>query len=533
MYSILIVDDEEWSRKGIISMLQYLGFRFQWVGEADTGSSALEIIREQRPDIVVTDVRMPIMSGVELMREVQKEQIPVKFVVISGYAEFEYAEQSLNLGAVGYILKPISDIQLEHTIKSILNTLDKAHLQYAKQVRAERLEQNRNQLLLEQTLNIVLNTNESVQHLLSKEQRTLPLFCDGLHYQLVMLHINNSTYHKSGFKEDDLILLKFAVINILEELTDANSIAIANSVKDLSKIFIVYFNNDPCVLKNECKTFTQNVFEKINTYLNASVTIAVSGISSELSSNLYKQAKAALDMRIFSDENTIYMYDNVKEKESFSLPELQLELLQSCLSHGDFSGVKRILNEIFLTSNPAEASIGYFRYLFSEIIRMIIKTRSKNDFQFRHLIGRELLSGEVLEFFDSPEQIVSYIDTTIIDLFDCGQNRGSDAKDIVNNITDFINQNFSEEITLTALAKKFAMNPNYLSAVFHQCTGKPLTKYIAAVRVERACVLLEKSSIGIKDISRMVGYEDIQYFYRVFKKMRDMTPMEFRNNALS
>ena len=124
MYKILIVDDEKWIRKGIIAKLRHLGFEFSWIGESENGAEAVELIREQTPQIVITDVRMPVMDGIQMIKNLREAGWDIKTIIISGYADFHYAEQALNLGVWGYILKPIAEGNLRETLEKVMARLD-------------------------------------------------------------------------------------------------------------------------------------------------------------------------------------------------------------------------------------------------------------------------------------------------------------------------------------------------------------------------------------------------------------------------
>ena len=124
MYSILIVDDEKWIRKGIIAKLNYNGFNFSSFYEAEDGEEAIEILKQHQPQIVITDVRMPNIDGIELIRKTNAFNSNIKFIIISGYAEFDYIQKAITLGAVDYILKPIVDKQLSSAIQKVIDELD-------------------------------------------------------------------------------------------------------------------------------------------------------------------------------------------------------------------------------------------------------------------------------------------------------------------------------------------------------------------------------------------------------------------------
>lgn len=415
---------------------------------------------------------MPMMDGIELIRAVRDEGRYTRFVIISGYAEFEYAEQALNMGVSGYILKPIPDNLLRDTFNNIIRQLEKEQDIDEERKKIKTLERDHKQLLLEQAVNLVFHTPEAVAGRITEEQMQLPVFNQFLKHILILIHIDSSNYYESNFKYEDLNLLKFAIRNILEELGAHEPITVVNNIKDVTQIFVVYSHHEEESLRKNCDRFVINVFTKINKYLKASITVAVSGVDG-MSAEIYKQARAAFDMRLTRGSNQIYRYEMLETNQKITMPELKLKLLYKCIEMYDFPNVRVILTDIFVKDNEKGISGRYIRYLFSEIVNILVKICSR---------------------FNSESE------------------------------------NFGEEITLKALAKKFAINPNYLSSIFRQYTGETLMKFVTDTRIEHACQLLRRSDAGIGEIAKAAGYEDIQYFYRVFKKNKGITPLEYRNH---
>jgi two-component system, response regulator YesN len=529
MYKILIVDDEIWIRKGIRSKLDYLGFTFAWVGEAENGEEALDMIRKEGPHIVVTDIRMPLIGGIELIRAARNEGFRVKFVIISGYAEFEYAEQALNMGVSGYLLKPVTDRMLKDTFQELMIQLGREHDLDSVRKKTESLEKDNKRLLLEQAVNLVFHTPEAVAGMTFEEQEPLPVFDPYLKHNLILIHIDSSNYYESTFKYQDLGLLKYAIKNMLEELGANEQLTVINNIKDITQIFVILSHKEEECLRKRSDRYAIDIFTKINKYLKVSVTIAVSGIESRLSSEIYKQAKAAFDMRLLHGNNQIYRYEKMELHHKINLPELKLKLLYRCMEICDFPNVQVILQDLFVKDNLQVISGRYIRYLYSEVVNMLVKICTNFNMDSESLLEPELITGEILDYFDHPGQIVSYIYTTVVDVFKGDKMESHDGREIVNKVREHIMKSFGEEITLKDLAKKFAINPNYLSSIFRQYTGETLMKFVTDIRVENACRLLKRSNAGISEIARTVGYEDTQYFYRVFKKARGFTPLEYRN----
>jgi Response regulator containing CheY-like receiver domain and AraC-type DNA-binding domain len=527
MYKLLVVDDEKWIRKGILSKLDYLGFHFAWTKEASNGEEALEIIQEDQPDIIITDVKMPMMDGIEMIRSIKENEKNIKSIIISGYAEFQYAEQALNMGVSGYILKPVAEEALSETLNNVIKELEEKKEIKAIKEKNKTLEMDNGSLIIERTVNRIFHTPESVMDD-AEISYFRPYGKEIPHqYMLVLIHVDNSNYLSSDFKYQDLDLIKFAIKNIISESSRGKSIFTMNNLKDVTQIMVLIPYTEETGLNKYCNLFIYDIYVKINKYIGTSVTIAVSGITEDITQELYKQARAAFDMRLVNGNNKIYRYENIGSGEKVVLPEHKLRMLQKCIEINDVHNATVILNDIFSSGNLTGTSRNFARFLYFEVIRIILKNSGKDE-EMMDSLNYEIALNEILDCFDNPAQIVRYLSTTIMELSRCRQDSFANCKEIVDKAKDYIHKNYGKDITVKDLAIKFAINPNYFSTIFKQVTGVALTKYLTDIRIEKACQLLKHTQGTISEIAQTVGYEDSQYFYRVFKKTTGQTPLEYR-----
>lgn len=527
MYKILIVDDEKWIRKGIAAKLEDSGLTFSWIREASDGEDAWECIRTEEPDIIITDIKMPNLDGLQLIKSMRELYPDIHFIIISGYAEFEYAEQAVNMGVCGYILKPISD---ENLIKVMHGAIKK--LQQKREVKEiiglkENLQKDNEALLHERFLNQMLNTNSSKE---DEDTVIAKLFGDKQNEfcALVMLHIDSSNYIKSNFRYQDLELIKFSIKNILSELfKDA---IIINNQGDLNQIYALLFHPRKERLSELSSQFAMDAYTKVSKYLNISLTVAVSGIAQNVTYELSKQVKAAFDLRLIYGSNKIYRYDNISLSQKFDLPEHKLILLRKCMESYDCSNILALLNDLFSYENLKSYSGVYCRYMFSEIINILLKVCTNSGIDVEASIDSDLLTGKVLDNFESSAEVVSYLYTSIVDALKVEPVSSFDCKNIINKAIDFINHNYYMDLNIKELARKFAFNSNYFTTVFKQLTGQTFTKYLTDIRIKKACELLRSTELGMSEIAESIGYTDVQYFYRVFKKVTGKTTAEFRQS---
>lgn len=209
--------------------------------------------------------------------------------------------------------------------------------------------------------------------------------------------------------------------------------------------------------------------------------------------------------------------------------EHQLRILERHIAVGDYKNIRVILQDIFSYDNLRNRKAEYIKSIYYEIIRIILKNFSViDDYDSSLDLGR-LLSDEVIEQSDNPQQIVDYLYNTVTRFLKEDKSANVNCREIIGKAKEYIKKNYVKEITVKELASRFSVNPNYFSTIFKQETGVTLTNYLKDTRIEKACDLLKNTQSTIHEIAQIVGYEDTQYFYRVFKKTLGITPLEYRN----
>lgn len=527
MYKILIVDDEKLIRKGIIAKLAHNNIIFSWIGEASNGKEAVAVIESEHPDIVVTDIKMPVMDGIQLIRYCRERSSKIRFIILSGYAEFEYAEQALNMGVSAYILKPVDDNNLAQTMKKVMKEINLS-LEAEKNAReVDVLGKDKDRLLQERILNQVFHTSRDFQNETLLKQIGLKDNDYSTSYILAVLHVDSSSYYHSPFEFDDLELIKFSIKNILDEVTCDCCKLIVDNQKDINQIFILFYAGDKSRLRIASDYYIRSIYSKIQVYMQISITIGISGVEDKLTNDICKQARLAFEQRLVLGSNQIYYFERVAGYSKLSIPEHKIKLLQRCMEICDLNGIKSIMSDIFLSTEAPDMAGIYIRLVYSEIISSLLKICS--SYGVNNLTDSDFLSGEVIDYMEDYRQIAEYLYIMIADILTSKSTVGIDCKRIVVDVKDFIRNNYTKNITVGDLAKKYSINTDYLSTVFKQETGKNIIKYLTEIRIEKACQLLKETHLKISDISYSLGYNDRQYFNRVFKKITGMTPDEYRN----
>ncbi len=528
MYKALIVDDEVWVRKGIRKKLEAEAYGFEWIGEASDGEEAMEIIAAQRPHLVITDIRMGEMDGIELIRETVERYGGTQFVIISGYGEFDYAEQAINMGVAGYILKPVRDDQFHKTISKIIKELERRNEMAGLSTRNEMLEKDRVSAALQQEIFKRLDDAQPADG--DDLTGRLPLFGKAA-FALAILHIDSVSYSLSDFKYMDAGLLKFAVKNILNELWAEEDVCILDDFKGGSRVLALFYSDQAEGLMLKCNRLLTGAHSKITVLLNIKMTFAVSSVCDRISSTLYSRAWEAFESGLHLGRNCIYRYDQLTPDEKFNIPEQKFTLLRRFFEQRNFSNAQTILHDVFYNPGGGVSSGKYMRYLYTECVNIIFKAGTSLGVNVAEKMDSGALSGDLARQFENAGEIAEYLAALARKVLSPDGYAYIDTDGLVKKVKEYLESNYHEDISIGDLATIFAINPNYLSTVYKKKTGKALMRHLMEIRVQHACALLRDGALSTVEISRSVGYHEPQYFYKVFKRVTGKTPLDFKNGT--
>ena len=520
-YSLLIVDDEEIIRKGLIARLEYLQIYPGSIYEASDGQEALQIIIDKKPEIIITDIRMPDMDGLELIRRTRDMQIAAEFVILSGHAEFSYAEQAIQTGVNAYLLKPLSDVELSNVLAGVCAKLDESKKMQNVILEKGRMSKKAQDLDIEKKLNEILHNQETD----NRTERP----GGAKKYVTVIINIDGSTYETNHFNYRDLELIKFAIINIFNELKFSGEKHVVNNLSNRNQLIAVINWDKEKDLRQETEYFFTKLVHIAGQSMSISLTVGVSSIRDEISTESYKEANDAFLQRMVSGIGDVYFYENMQALSKQSFPKAELEMLSRYIERGDVGNIEIILMDIFSKERMQQSVTDYIRVIWIRIINSLLKASNQRFEEGNSQLDKSVLNFDVIDHFNDVEELIQYIYTLIIDFIQPGCISDMKSRNKIKLAVKYIEDNYFLDFSITDLAYEYAMSPNYFSTSFKEETGMTIVNYTKKLRMEKACELLEKTGQSVAEISQAVGYSDSQYFFRVFKKEMGITPLQYRN----
>lgn len=529
MYRILIADDEYWTREKIRNMIEWEQYGLEFLEPAEDGEDALQRMEDGHPDIVITDINMPFVNGIELVKAIREKYPQVIVIVLSGYDDFDYVRSTLVAGAVDYLLKPATEADLVNVLSRALETLAKRKAETEQESKKRDQLLRASSLLQDREFSAMIEAEEPIQ----TPDISINLNMDSAGYRLVLIKIHNLAPASSQFGHD-MSLLSYNLKKEIRVMVECKNFIVFNYIYKANE-FIFLSELEYTKLRELLK----NLLVKFESITHSPITIAVSQMAYSLSSirDSYLQTMSLLMQRPFC-RNSVIVTEKKKEENSAKetaqgrIGGAEEKSLKILIEAGNKSKIRSvILDEIGLKNAGTEGwSYLKVRKVLKRIVAILTTdcTTTENALQLAELDSLSDLMNKTLELLDLDA--VFQILEQMIDLcIDAHRVEISETiSGTVVQVAQYIQENYHETFSLSQLAKRFLVESSYLSKAFRQQMGENLMVYIARQKIEKAKEYIQQGNITLTEISFLVGYDDYNYFSRVFKKMTGISPREYK-----
>ncbi len=532
-HNLLIVDDEELIRQGLCARFAYLQIPVDEIFEASNGTQALGIVRDHPVDIVVTDIKMPDMDGLSLIREIRKlGQEDIWFIVLSGYAEFSYAETAIRLGVKAYLLKPLSNDEIKSTFDKLYQEMEHNGRMRSALLTQRKLTRERQEYLLEKEVNAFFaeaaggTADGEGLRLLLAEDPAVRLGEEPCIF-LAEIGVDKESYQDGGFGRKDGELIRFTVKNEFYEIEASCKKLIVNGMSDSNILYAIFLGGEEKRLRNEIERIFLKMRSVLEKKMEIYLTFGVSRCAGDLLPQSAREAHNALQQRIVYGNANLYFFEDMKLMSQQEFPSSQMHLIDQYIRKNEFHKLKALLNEIFSEGLIRRHGTSYLRIMWVRILNMLF-----------HYYGQQAGASagleKLLDNYNLPDHINSLseirqqVTEMILECLGADSAPEANAKNKMQLAIRYLQEHYNENISVNDLAEQYNMSPNYFSSVFKKEIGASPVSYITELRMKRSMELLENSDLSVVDIARKVGYDEGQYFFRVFKKYTGMTPLNYR-----
>lgn len=543
MVKVYLVEDEIIIRQSIKNSIDWEKEGYEFVGDASDGELALPVILKEKPDILITDIRMPFMDGLELSRMVKAELPDIKIVILSGYDDFEYAKQAIKIGVAEYLLKPVSSaVLLEHLSEIAEKVRDEREDLALKKGYYQEMQENE-ELIKMKFLGELISGKLSLADALEKGKR-FHMNLGGPFYRIILFKFIQEDRVKAG-QSEDLARAYAAVGNYVDGLKDA--FRFQRGVEGWA-FLLTSVEED---MEAQTERFIEGLKEVIAPF---EALTWFGGIGSEAARlrelrYSFREADKAFAGRFVQEPNQIIsveqlnfeQQDNEFDANIFGEINQFDQIITRFLSSGSLEEVESFVGALF-----TEISEDHFRSLmirqyiimniYATVLTFCKKLRKDAGVdgeaagQMESLRENEEILKRAVSTAESVDDIKAYIGTLLDHAIELRNTvSGRRYSDIIQTAKKRIEQDYmSEDISLNSVAAEVCMSPSYFSSVFSKEMGKTFIEYLTEVRMEKAKQYLACSSMKTSEISYEVGYKDPHYFSYIFKKTQGCTPKEYR-----
>lgn len=531
MIKVFLVEDEIVVREGIKNNVDWVSHGCDFCGEASDGELAFPMIQKLRPDIVITDIKMPFMDGVELSKLVKKELPETEIVFLTGYAEFEYAKEGINLGIARYLNKPISSTELLQVVDEIAEKINKRKLEESLKKKYIKDEEEALEMERREFFARIVSGEMSSSEILERA-RNMSVDISALFYNVCLVKMKSKNNIIGEYSPSIL-----EVYDKMSEMSKDKNLCIFNTYLEGKAILV---KGESCgqiadIQKKYCDIFTEVMKDYPDITYFVAIGKTVNRIGEIVAS--YERASFALAHRFMVDGNGICSFEDIQKneerKDRLNLSEIDLKQIE-----------RKRVNEFLKTANVDEA--GYFvdeffdnlgkdtlnsdmfrQYIVMDIYFCVCEFIEEKGYE-RSEIEEFDIASKTLRNIDSTKEYITGIITRAIEIRDTSS--ADKYGETVREIKEYIeNHYFEDELGLNELAEAVNFSPNHLSMLFSQETGTTIIKYLTDYRMNKAKELLKGTNKRSSEISLEVGYKDPHYFSFLFKKNQGVTPTQYRN----
>jgi two-component system, response regulator YesN len=509
MFNVMIVDDEPIIRFGLKSSINWEKENLKLIGDYSNGQQALDAMEQEgKVDILITDIKMPVMDGITLMKKALKKNPKLKIVLVSSYNEFEYVREGLTHGAVDYILKPT--LEPETFLTTVQKCVDKIEeekqmqmkLEYASKSNAaatrRRVEQDLKRILLKKNVEV---KNESI-----KEMFQVP-------HTIVLLKMKEM----DRVEEDFGFLYNSMIFEEIQErfYLEMNE-GICFLISDSELIFFLKRTNDPLSLTNMIK-------DKIEKETSIGIIYGYDVIHNvqELVNGYYR-ALSACRRHFFHSEKEVFKYRPDMAKDVQALSEQELEEL---LLPFDESRIEKFIEDRFVVWSSENMKHSVIKKEAGTILKTIFIKKVDLPILMEKIAIIQA-SATLEEVFKSTLEGLKFCSLLLVN----GDSKPNTDNELLDKALSYIHANYTEELTLQSVADHIHISRNYFSILFKRLMNQNFIDYVIELRVKKAKELLRNTSMKVYEVAGNAGFNDVKYFSKLFKKVTGQSPGDYRLN---
>lgn len=524
---VLLVDDEKLERVLISRGFPWEENGFSIIGEAESGEQALEYMRHKRPDLVVTDINMPNINGLELAEEIKAQYPECFLIIVTGYREFEYARKAIKIGVEDFLLKPVNMSDVERVVTAVREKILKQRIQLREEHEVQELKEHlsREQDVLRESFLQRLTENRIEEE---KAIGKLKVYgCEAL--------LENACCINVSLREDPEDTQLEQHHRVLEFIRENQSDRMCSFLHYMHNIIVYYMGGS----QRTASEFGKKIMAYIDRE-NLDGTVGISGMHQWQGcsgiSESYRESEKALSASVLLGRNRVISYQEYKTmmEKNETAGVFPWDEFAFALENRMENKIEMMLaNYIDILRHNKSTDLEYIRLMTMNILAKAGNVLNPYGVSLFQIMGEENLFRQIgqIRTLGEGERLISECIRELQRFLDSKNSKPGNRT--IDEALQFVNENlFLPELSLKLVAEKVYSNESYLSRVFKKVIGESLTEYVTRKRVEEGMRLLKSTDLKVYEVAERTGFRDAHYFSICFKKHVGKTVKEFRSERL-
>jgi two-component system response regulator YesN len=533
MYRLLIVDDEPAIAEGLAEMVLSASLPLRDVKFFFSAKSALSDFEIEAYDLVLADIRMPEMDGLAFVQALRARWPQAKVIFLTGFSDFDYAKRAIQLGASDYLLKPAEDEEVLDSLRRAIDQLEESFEWMMSVEEARRMSRDALPLLQAELFHSMLRGSGPHQHAAIAQafgERRIP-FSATIPVWTMIMRIDD---FGGRFQAEDASLIQFAVQNMVHELWGGQFTTFGFQYEDRTVFLLQAAGSETDGSAERLRERMANAQDTIFRVLGVSLSLALAPDASEWAEWPEAFAYAETALRLCPYRSTLLVTPKREREIRYQTLQEMIKEVTTAVQQRDVRRFALGLDQAFgkegveSAAHPEQQALHYIA-IANQLSNLLLLYNLQNrlDRQTADRLGNVRAHKDLA----SMKQFLVDLFQHIVDRMSAVRSHPSDL--LVEQVKAYIHEHLHGDLSLHALSKAKFVSPFYLSRLFHQVTGEPLTAYITGVKIEEAKKLLANDKYRVQDVAEKLGFQSANYFAKVFRKAVGISPQDYRTSALS
>ncbi|TXK78392.1 response regulator [Paenibacillus sp. N3.4] len=548
MYKLLLVDDESDVREGVVREVNWEAIGFEVIETAENGREALEMVEKLLPDVVVTDIQMPFMNGLQLAEAIRERFPTIKIIILTGHDEFEYAQKAIKLHIDEYVLKPFS---AQEIVNALCKVKEQIQEEVAHRENVELLKEHyrKSMPVLKENFLATLMSRKLPRDEVREKAGNYGIELSGNSFVVAVVSIDGVMIHEDDLENrtellksvslkysEDQALKYFALLNITEEIANKRNLGLVFMHNDQVVVLVCKESGSKDEALQETMKTLEEVRQSVEKYLKFSVTIGIGSVMKDVTKVSYSHEDAvlALDYRLILGNNRIICIDDVERRnvEKVRFDDVKEHELTRCIKVGTNQEIKETIDELFQGIEGGVSVKDYQIYLL-EILTCILKAAKDSNLNVDEVFGDNFIPFTEINKFTSLEAAKHWLVELCASMMNhIATDRQYTYKNLVEMAKEYTKSHYHEgDITINKVCGHLHISAGYFSSIFKKEAKMTFVNYLNHIRMEEAKELLRSTDMKALEIAEKVGYADANYFSFSFRKNVGVSPKEYRNSS--